>query len=65
MPILDGQFVAAATAGDGLCFTQNMTLTTGELAINKNLSILAGENLFILGNNTSRVLNVSSGTVKL
>jgi hypothetical protein len=57
--------IAAATAGDALCFTQNITLTTGELAINKNLSILSGENLFISGNNASRVLNISSGNVKL
>jgi hypothetical protein len=47
--------------------TSPITLTSGELLINKNLTITGpGANLLtISGNNASRVFNISSGTVKI
>src|SRR6185295_7488744 len=41
---------------------QTITLTTGEIAINKNLTIKAGASqVTVSGNNSSRVFNVNSG----
>jgi hypothetical protein len=55
------QAIADAAAGDTICFTQNIILTSAELSIAKNLTILAGEAVSISGNNARRVLNISSG----
>lgn len=55
------QAISDATTGSTLCFTQNIILTSAELSITKNLTILAGEGVSISGNNARRVLNISSG----
>ncbi|MBU0674252.1 MAG: DUF4347 domain-containing protein [Proteobacteria bacterium] len=62
------QAIADAASGDTIDLTGisgTITLTTGELAINKSLTF-TGPNtnsLVISGNSTSRVLNISGGTV--
>jgi len=59
------QAIITANPGDIINFsvTGTITLTTGELVINKNLTITGpgALNLTISGNNTSRVFNVTSG----
>ncbi len=59
------QAIANAAAGDTIAFASNLanqtiTLTTGQLTINKNLTIDGGgaANLTISGNNASRVFEV-------
>ena len=67
------QAIADAASGDTITFDaglsgQTITLTSGELAIAKDLTIdgsaLASQ-VTISGNNTSRVFNISSGSVTL
>ena len=63
------QAIADATPGDTITFavTGTITLMSGELAFNKDLSI-QGPNanlLTISGNNTSRIFNISGGAVNL
>jgi hypothetical protein len=60
--------IAAAQSGDKIVFDeslqgQTITLTSGELAITKNLDIegLGADRLAISGNNASRVFGISSG----
>lgn len=62
--------VAAATAGDNIDFgvTGIITLSTGEIAIAKNLTIGGPQGtpgITISSNGASRVFNISSGTVLL
>ena len=64
--------ITAALAGDTIRFDttgvfatpQAITLISGELLINKNLTIqgTGANNLTISGNNTSRVFNIAAGT---
>jgi hypothetical protein len=61
--------IAAAKSGDTIVFApsldgQTITLTSGELLINKNLTITGpgAGNLTISGNNASRVFEVAAGT---
>ncbi len=66
------QAVSVATAGDtidfsGLTLPATITLTSGEIAINKNL-IIAGtgaRNLTISGGGSSRIFNISTGVVTI
>jgi len=60
--------IAIASSGDTIVFDrslagQTITLTSGELAISKNLDIegLGADNLTISGNNASRVFDISGG----
>lgn len=61
--------VAAAIAGDTIAFAlpanSTITLTSGEITINKNLIIngASATNLTISGGNTSRILNITAGTI--
>ena len=66
------QAIAAAASGDTINFDaalngQTITLTSGELLINKNLTITGpGANLLAInGNATSRVFYISSGDVTI
>jgi hypothetical protein len=65
------QQIATASAGDTIVFTSGLagriTLTTGELAVSKDLTIAGpgAKVLAINGNHLSRVFNVSSGTLNL
>jgi HYR domain/Right handed beta helix region len=63
------QAIAGAASGDTITFavTGTITLTSGELAINKNLTIMGpgAGNLTISGNNASRVFNITAGTVTI
>ncbi|MFN8540265.1 MAG: hypothetical protein U0232_22660 [Thermomicrobiales bacterium] len=65
------QAIATAVAGDTIDFNlpnpSTITLTTGELGINKNLTITGpGLNkLTVSGNNASRVFNITAGTVTI
>jgi hypothetical protein len=65
------QQLAAAAAGDTLVFSNGLagtlTLATGELAVNKNLTILGpgAKVVTISGNHASRVFNVSGGTLNI
>lgn len=65
------QAVIGAASGDTILFAaglsgQTITLTTGEIAINKSLTIGSNVPITISGNNASRVFNISnSGTVTL
>ncbi|MCD8489797.1 MAG: DUF4347 domain-containing protein [Desertifilum sp.] len=59
--------IATANPGDTIIFSaslanQTITLTSGQLEINKNLTIdgSAAANLILSGNNTSRVINLHS-----
>src|SRR5215831_17841353 len=59
--------IAAAASGDTIVFDQSLvgqtiTLTSGELVINKNLGIegLGANNLTVSGNNASRVFDVTN-----
>ena len=60
--------IATASSGDTIVFDnklngQTITLTSGELAISKNLDIegLGAKNLTVSGNDSSRVFDVSVG----
>ena len=59
------QQIAAAASGDtiGFSVTGTITLTGGELVINKNLTIAGpgAKDLIVSGGNRSRVFNVASG----
>lgn len=62
------QAIVDAQGGDSITFSSNLrgqtiTLTSGELAINKDLDIegLGASNLTISGNDSSRVFNVAAG----
>jgi filamentous hemagglutinin family protein len=67
--------IAGAFAGDTIRFDstglfsspQIIALTSGELLINKNLTIqgTGANNLTVSGNNTSRVINIAAGTVNI
>jgi hypothetical protein len=64
--------ITAAHRGDTIVFApkldgQTITLTSGELLINKNLTIAGpgAGNLTVSGNHTSRVFDVAKGTVTL
>jgi hypothetical protein len=63
--------IAAAASGDTITFPPNLsgrlTLTSGELSIGKNLTILGpgAKNLTVSGNNASRVFHVTAGNVTL
>src|SRR5438067_2963543 len=60
--------IAAAASGDSIVFnvTGAITLTTGELAIGKDLAIKGpAGGITISGGDTSRVLNVTAGIVNL
>ena len=64
--------IAAAHKGDTIVFApsldgQTITLTSGELYINKNLTIAGPgtSQLTVSGNNASRVFDVAKGTVTL
>jgi hypothetical protein len=65
------QAIATAVAGDSISFNlpnpSTIALTSGELVINKNLTINGpGANkLTVSGNDTSRVFNVTSGIVSI
>jgi hypothetical protein len=65
------QQIASAAPGDTIIFNTGLggtlTLATGELAINKNLTITGpgAKVLAINGNHVSRVFNLSSGTLNL
>src|SRR4051812_8520218 len=60
--------VAAATSGDTIDFTTGLTgtitLTSGEIAFSKNLTIQGPGSgvLSVSGNNASRIFNISSAT---
>ena len=61
--------IATSLSGDFIQFDpslsgQTITLTSGELQLNKNLSIvgLGAANLAVSGNNASRVFNIASGS---
>ncbi len=65
------QAIATAAAGDTITFAPTVSgtilLTSGELPIDKSLTIAgpgAGQ-LTVSGNNTSRVVNITAGTVAL
>jgi hypothetical protein len=62
--------IAAAASGDSINFSagltgQAITLTSGEILINKNLTITGpgSASLTVSGNNASRVFFISSGTI--
>src|SRR5204863_3714992 len=60
--------IAAAAAGDVINFsvTGTITLTGGELAISRNLTISGPSGgITVSGNNSSRVFNISAGTVAI
>ncbi len=61
--------ITGAASGDTIEFvvTGTITLTSGELVIGKNLTIdgPGSGDLTISGNNTSRVVNITSGTVAI
>src|SRR5436190_23847231 len=71
--------VAAATPGDTIQFNiptsdpgyangiYTITLTTGEIAIDKNLTIenVSGEKIAVSGDQASRIFNVTAGTVAI
>ncbi len=56
--------ITNAASGDTICFTQSITLSS-ELSIGQSLNILASQNVTLSGNTTTRVLNISAGTVNL
>ncbi len=62
--------VAAAGAGDVISFglgVENITLTAGEIAIDKNLTITGNliTEVTISGGETSRIFNITNGTLTL
>jgi hypothetical protein len=63
--------IAAAAPGDTIAFSLDpnsiITLTTGFITINKNLIIdgTTAVNLTISGNNTSRIFNITAGSVTI
>jgi CSLREA domain-containing protein len=60
--------IAAAAAGDTINFSVSgtLTLTSGALVINRNLTITGpGAGITVSGNNSSRVFNITAGTVSI
>jgi uncharacterized repeat protein (TIGR01451 family)/CSLREA domain-containing protein len=60
--------IAAAAAGDTIIFSgvTTVSLTSGELLINKNLTIDGGAGVTVTrGSGTFRIFNISSGTVAM
>ncbi|AEA45328.1 beta strand repeat-containing protein [Fluviicola taffensis] len=71
------QAVMDANSGDSITFNPNLisggnnsiVLTSGEISYNKNLTIIglitATDTLFVSGNNSSRIFNITGGTTIL
>lgn len=65
------QAIVVANSGDTITFATNVTgtitLTTGELAINKNLNVTGpgAKTLTVSGNHASRIFNIYNGAVTI